>query len=436
MLWKDPKGREWQVEADSEVITLRSGSDVLRVDRPAWGRDLQVSVVGDHLVVRVSGPDGDVGFLVPRAQAGEFLSRIGAGWPADTGAQARTAAAPRRGDPLWPKMTHGAVWALICSVLAFLPALGLGLGLAAIVLIVASRLRSRNVAAMAHARAMCRVALILATIGMGISLLAVYSFMQPRAEYGDDWGDRMVTDGMSYSYGAIAAAILIVLLSLSIHECGHAITAWWCGDDLARSLGRVTLNPLAHIDLFGTIILPAILAIAHAPVFGYAKPVPVRLGGVRRHHRAHILISLAGPGANLLLSAIALALLLALGSLLTLFAGDAEISGFSAMFSPVVISGVPGQRLWASAATVLKLTFMINVFLAGFNLIPIPPLDGSWILEHLFPGTLGRFYAAVRPYGILVFLVLFWADAFSYLLIPVAVPLGLGYAIVALCTGL
>ena len=436
MIWTDGHGREWQVDAGPKVITLQSGDDSLRLERAAWKRDVQLSAAGQNLITRFYGPDVEVGFLLSREQAREFLSRIGVAPPDETASQTPPAPARRRDGPMWPKMTHGSVWALICSALAFIPMIGLLFGLVAVVLVVVVRVRSRERVAMAHIRTMCTVALVLAVGGMAISSLASYNLWHANPDQLNTLVDRVLAGDMRYGHGAIAAVIVVVLLSLSIHECGHAISAWWCGDDFARSQGRVTLNPFAHIDLFGTVILPLLLAISGAPVFGYAKPVPVRLGGVRRYRRAHILISLAGPGANLLLSAVALALHLALGCLLARWAPDAEITGFSSIAPQVAITGVAGGQLLAAAALVLKLAFMINLFLAFFNLIPIPPLDGSWVLEHLFPNTLGRLYAVIRPYGFLIFLGLFWTDVFHYLLIPMFVPLLFGYGTVAVCTGL
>jgi len=436
MIWTDGSGTEWEVDAGPEAITLRAGDQFLRIERADWGRDVQLGSTGPNLIARFYGVDLDVGFLLPQEQAREFLSRIGIVRPDGTVVAETSAPATPRAGLLWPKMTHSAVWALICAALAFIPALGLVFGLVAIILVVVFRRRMRGTAALAHARTMCNVALVLALGGMAVSLLAVYSFTQIETDDVETALDGILAGPMEYSHGAIAASILVVLLSLSIHECGHAICAWWCGDALARSLGRVTLNPLAHIDLFGTILLPLILAIAKAPVFGYARPVPVRLSGIRRYRRAHILISLAGPGANLLLAAVVLALYLAMGCLLARFAPNAEINGFSSVSPQVLITGIAGAKVLAGLASVLKLAFMINLFLACFNLIPVPPLDGSWVLEHLFPRTLGRFYARIRPYGFMIFLLLFWIDAFEYLLVVVVVPLLFGFGMVAVCAGL
>ncbi|RME39353.1 MAG: site-2 protease family protein [Planctomycetota bacterium] len=245
-------------------------------------------------------------------------------------------------------------------------------------------------------------------------------------------------DGASgASWGVIAGGLIVVLFSLTIHEAAHAITAWWLGDDYARSLGRVTLNPLAHIDLFGTIILPLLLVLAHGPVFGYARPVPVRVESLPRYRRAHILISIAGPGSNLMVAAVSLMLLLGAGCLVRLLAPQAVVEGFSSfdLARPVHASGFMLAPLFAAFATVMKLSFFINVFLAMFNLIPIPPLDGSWVLEHLFPRTLGRLYANIRPFGFLIFLAAIYFDLFEILFFPVLIVLYPGLGLVGHVTG-
>ena len=149
------------------------------------------------------------------------------------------------------------------------------------------------------------------------------------------------------------AALPVVLFSVIVHECAHGLMALWCGDTTARDRGRLTLNPLPHIDPIGSIVLPAVLLLTHAPfLFGWAKPVPINWANLRRPKDDAVKVALAGPASNLLL-----ALLFAM---LVRLAPD---SGFWAPLQTMAVGGV----VW-------------NCALALFNLIPIPPLDGSWVI--------------------------------------------------------
>jgi Zn-dependent protease len=178
----------------------------------------------------------------------------------------------------------------------------------------------------------------------------------------------------------VAAAIGfgILLISLSIHEAAHAWTADKLGDPTARTLGRVSLNPLVHIDWIGTVLLPLISAISGLPLIGWAKPVPVNMRYLREPRRDFMIIAAAGPISNLLQAFVAAALLRgALGSL--------PLSG---EVTPLV--------------SALFLAVQINLLLAFFNLIPVPPLDGGNVLLGLLPHRLAASYDQLRQYGILV----------------------------------
>jgi Zn-dependent protease len=171
--------------------------------------------------------------------------------------------------------------------------------------------------------------------------------------------------------------VIPVIIAITFHEAAHGYVARACGDDTAARLGRVSLNPFRHVDPFGTIVLPALLLLLRSPfLFGYAKPVPVNFGKLRHPRRDMVLVAAAGPAMNL-----ALALIAALGFHL--------------------IEYVPsGAALWF--AKNLQNALIINVVLAMFNLLPLPPLDGGRIAVGVLPRAIGMPLARLEPYGMLI----------------------------------
>ena len=177
-----------------------------------------------------------------------------------------------------------------------------------------------------------------------------------------------------------------LVASIILHEISHGVVALWFGDDTAKRAGRLTLNPIPHIDPFGSIILPALGAIAHVPVIGWAKPVPVNPSRLRSR-RDMLLVSLAGPATNLLIMLIAAVVARAL---------------FEPRFSQFGL-GLEDLTLPVLVALVFA---QVNLFLAVLNLLPIPPLDGSALLERVLPRDWLPHWYRFRPYGILVIFAL------------------------------
>ena len=170
-----------------------------------------------------------------------------------------------------------------------------------------------------------------------------------------------------------------VLLAITMHEAAHGYVAWRLGDPTAMRAGRVTANPLKHIDPVGTLLLPGLLLLIRAPfLFGFAKPVPVDFSKLRKPKRDMVLVAIAGPASNILL-AILSALLIGLGNILPTSAG-----------------------LWL--VNNLENSIIINLLLAIFNLIPLPPLDGGRVAVGLLPRSLGWRLAKLEKFGLFILL--------------------------------
>lgn len=184
----------------------------------------------------------------------------------------------------------------------------------------------------------------------------------------------------------ITVAALIV--GIVLHECSHAAAAWALGDHTAGSRGRMSLNPFNHIDPFGTILLPLIMVILGGPVFAYAKPVPIHLNNLKNPQRDEVLIALAGPTCNLILAVIAAIVLHAI--------------------MPLVITEAIVQSLLATLASFAARSISINLSLAFFNLIPLPPLDGSSILVLFLKGKALNTYYTIQQYSMPILIIVLY----------------------------
>ena len=175
----------------------------------------------------------------------------------------------------------------------------------------------------------------------------------------------------------VSVWLIPILLAITLHEAAHGFAALYFGDDTAYRAGRVSLNPLRHVDPFGTILIPALLLFSGSPIlFGYAKPVPVNFGRLRRPRRDMVWVAAAGPGMNLALATV------------------------SAILIHAVVLAPPAAASWI--ANNLENAIFINVLLAVFNMIPLPPLDGGRVAVGLLPDVLARPLARLERFGLAI----------------------------------
>jgi len=191
----------------------------------------------------------------------------------------------------------------------------------------------------------------------------------------------------------------LLLLALTVHESAHAWTADRFGDPTARFMGRVSLNPLVHVDLFGTVVFPILAFLTAFPMIGWAKPVPVNPRQLRNPSRDGMIISLAGPASNVLLAILFFALYAAF-----------RLSGVFGLVPPLFREPLFNIFLYGT---------LLNALLALFNLLPVPPLDGSHVVEHFLPYSWRQAYEAIRPYSFFLLLGLFMFGMLNILFKPI-----------------
>ncbi|MBL8206261.1 MAG: site-2 protease family protein [Blastocatellia bacterium] len=192
---------------------------------------------------------------------------------------------------------------------------------------------------------------------------------------------------------------VIFLLSLSIHEAAHAWTAERFGDPTGRYSGRVTLNPMAHIDIIGTIIFPLMSLVTGAMFFGWAKPVPVDLSQMKDRKWGDICVSLAGPVSNIILA------IFFFVAMKVVFLSPGLQASMGEWQQPIIRTLFTGLSM--------------NVVLAVFNLLPIPPLDGSHVLQNLLPARAAEAFETIRPYGFVILIGLMMTGVTGKIINPI-----------------
>lgn len=207
---------------------------------------------------------------------------------------------------------------------------------------------------------------------------------------------------MNIDFGQVFIAYLVLLFSLTVHEAAHAWTAERLGDSTARLMGRVSLNPAVHVDVVGTIVFPLVALLTGIPVLGWAKPVPVNTLRLKHWRRDYMFIAAAGPISNLILAVLASLVWRAINGPMAQLPAEGTFS------------------FLAPAATFLGYAILINVTLALFNFIPIPPLDGGNVLGGLLPEKAAARYDRIRPYGFMLLYGLMFSGMLSTIITPPA----------------
>ncbi|HAK56792.1 MAG: site-2 protease family protein [Vicinamibacterales bacterium] len=196
----------------------------------------------------------------------------------------------------------------------------------------------------------------------------------------------------------LLTVFLVLLLSLTVHESAHAWTADRLGDPTARALGRISMNPLVHVDPVGTVVLPLVAFASGIPVIGWAKPVPVDVARLRRGRRDYVLVAAAGPASNIALAVLA----------------SSAMGALQASSLDVAVGGA-GPLLYRF----VSVAFTLNLLLAVFNMLPVPPLDGGSVVGGLLPASLADpFDRLVRPYGFLILYALILTGMFWTIIGP------------------
>ncbi len=203
-----------------------------------------------------------------------------------------------------------------------------------------------------------------------------------------------------------AVIALPLVFAIVLHEIAHGWVANRLGDHTARDMGRLTLNPISHIDLFGTIIIPVLCILAHGPIFGYAKPVPINPYNFQNPKKGMALSSIAGPGVNMIMAV-----------------------SFAFMFRFVMptLEGALPKQSWQWFGYPLSLMFgfgvVINVALAVLNMIPIPPLDGSRIVYWMLPDKQAAAYYRLERYGLIILILLMATNILGRVVMPIINPI-------------
>lgn len=234
----------------------------------------------------------------------------------------------------------------------------------------------------------------------------------------------------------IGLVIYVLFFSVVIHELSHGLAAYWGGDSTAKLAGRLTLNPISHVSVFGSILVPLGLYLMHASViFGWAKPVPFNPVNLRQHPRDQVMLAIAGPLSNFTLAYLCFNVYLIMGVIFNRLFPDSPIYLNLDMFTPLSFGQVPFEAFWFVLFEILNFGMIINVILAIFNLIPFPPLDGSWIFKALLPKKVTILFGKLQLVGFILLIIALQFHLLQVFFYPAIIILSLFQFIANFCLG-
>lgn len=234
----------------------------------------------------------------------------------------------------------------------------------------------------------------------------------------------------------IGLLIYVLFFSVVIHELSHGLAAYWGGDPTAKLAGRLTFNPMSHISVVGSIVVPLGLYLMQASaVFGWAKPVPFNPVNLRQHPRDQVMLAIAGPLSNFTLAYLCFNLYVMMGVIFNRSFPDSPIYLNLDMFTPLPLDQIPFEAFWFVLFEMLSFGIMINVILGVFNLIPFPPLDGSWILKAILPKKVTIFFGKLQQVGFILLIIALQFHLLEVFFYPAIIILSVFQIIANFCLG-